>query len=113
MRRYDLRKQCAKHHIFGAEDWIEKDIQAYKRNGVRFNLGKDYALYTELFKRKRDTQKAKENLSKAMGYSRNAGPMGGPRNPSKHRPQSRGTTEAVPTPRNTAGIACPDAHRGR
>ncbi len=53
-------------HISEAEDWISKAIEADKRNGMMFNLGKDYAAYAELFKRKGDTPKAKENLKQAI-----------------------------------------------
>jgi hypothetical protein len=49
-----------------AEDWIKKAVEFDKRNGMMFYLGKDYILYSELFKRKEDFPKVKENLSKAI-----------------------------------------------
>ena len=49
-----------------AEHWIQKAIEADQRNRMMFNLGRDYALYAELFKRKGDRLKAKENLGKAI-----------------------------------------------
>jgi predicted ATPase len=49
-----------------AEVWIKKAIEADKRNGMRWHLGRDYALYADLFKRKGDQSKARENLGKAI-----------------------------------------------
>ena len=53
-------------HFAEAENWIEKAIEADTRNGMMFYLGQDYALYAELFQRKGDQSKAKENLSKSI-----------------------------------------------
>jgi tetratricopeptide (TPR) repeat protein len=53
-------------HISEAQNWIEKAIEVDNKNGTRWNLGKDYALYGELFKRKGNQPKAKENLNKAI-----------------------------------------------
>jgi tetratricopeptide (TPR) repeat protein len=52
-------------HISLAEEWIKKAIEADKSNSMMWYLGRDYALYAELFKRKGDQSKAKENLNKA------------------------------------------------
>ena len=49
-----------------AEVWIKKAIGADRRNGMMFDLGKDYRLYAELLRRKGDTPEAKENLQKAI-----------------------------------------------
>ena len=49
-----------------AEEWIKRAIEADKRDGMKFFLGKDYALYAELLKRKRDLTKARESLSQAV-----------------------------------------------
>jgi class 3 adenylate cyclase/tetratricopeptide (TPR) repeat protein len=49
-----------------AEDWVKKAIEFDKRNGMMFYLGRDYVLHSELFKRKEDLPKAKENLAKAI-----------------------------------------------
>jgi tetratricopeptide (TPR) repeat protein len=54
------------HHLFDSEDWIKKAIEADKRNGMMFHLGKNYALYSDLFKRKGDLLRARENLIKAI-----------------------------------------------
>jgi len=37
-----------------------------KKNGTMFFLGRDYAIYSELFRRKGDLSKARENLNKAI-----------------------------------------------
>ena len=63
-------------HMAEAEDWIKRAIEADKRNGMMFHLAKDYAAYAELFKRKGDTQKAKENLSKAIEIYKECGADG-------------------------------------
>jgi class 3 adenylate cyclase/tetratricopeptide (TPR) repeat protein/ribosomal protein L40E len=53
-------------HMNEAEDWINKAIEADKSNGMMWHLSRDYTLYAELFKRKGDQSKAKENLTKAI-----------------------------------------------
>ncbi len=53
-------------HTPEAEEWIMKAIEADKRDGMLFYLGKDYALYAELLKRKKDLPKARESLSQAV-----------------------------------------------
>jgi class 3 adenylate cyclase/tetratricopeptide (TPR) repeat protein len=49
-----------------AEKWINNAIEADKRTGMIWHLGRDSALYAEYFKRKGDLSKAKENLNKAI-----------------------------------------------
>ncbi len=53
-------------HISEAEDWIKKSTETNQKYGMRCNLAQDYALYADLFKRKDDLPKAKENLNKAI-----------------------------------------------
>ena len=53
-------------HMSEAEEWIKKAIEADRRNGMMWHLGRDYALYAELFKRKSDLSKAKANSNKAI-----------------------------------------------
>ena len=55
-----------KQHMSEAEQWINKAIEVDTRNGMMWYLGRDYALYGELFKRKRDQSKAKEKLNQAI-----------------------------------------------
>jgi len=49
-----------------AETWIKKGIEADNRNDTIWNLGRNYAHYAELLKRKGDQSKAKEKLNKAL-----------------------------------------------
>jgi tetratricopeptide (TPR) repeat protein len=49
-----------------AEDWIKKAIEFDKKNGMMFYLASDYILFADLFKRKKDFPKVKENLTKAI-----------------------------------------------
>jgi len=63
-------------HTSEAEHWIQKAIEADQRNRMMFHLGKDYALYAELFKRKGDRLKAQENLGKAIEILKECGADG-------------------------------------
>jgi uncharacterized phosphosugar-binding protein len=63
-------------HISEAEHWIRNAIEADQRNRMMFSLGKDYALYAELFKRKGDRLKTQENLGKAMEIFKECGADG-------------------------------------
>jgi class 3 adenylate cyclase/tetratricopeptide (TPR) repeat protein len=59
-----------------AEDWIKRAIEFDKRNGMMFYLARDYVLFSELFKRKGDQSKAKENLTKAIEIFKECGADG-------------------------------------
>jgi tetratricopeptide (TPR) repeat protein len=63
-------------HMSEAEHWIQKAIGADQMNRMMFHLGKDYALYAELFKRKGDRLKAQENLGKAIEIFKECGTDG-------------------------------------
>jgi class 3 adenylate cyclase/tetratricopeptide (TPR) repeat protein len=63
-------------HLSESEHWIQKAIEADQKNQMMFHLGKDYALYAELFKRKGDRSKARENLSKAIEIYKECGADG-------------------------------------
>jgi predicted ATPase/class 3 adenylate cyclase len=63
-------------HLSAAKDWIEKSIEEDTRNGKMFRLGEGYTLYAEIFKRKGDRTKAKENLIKAIDIYRECGADG-------------------------------------
>ena len=63
-------------HSFEAEDWVRKAIEADKRNGMMFYLGRDHALYADLLKRKGDRGKAKEDLRKAIEIYKECGADG-------------------------------------
>jgi len=78
MRRYigQILLNIDNERISDASDWIEKAIEAHKRNGMMFDLGRDHAVYAEVFKRKGDKSKAKENLTKAIDIYRECGADG-------------------------------------
>ena len=58
------------------EKWIMKAIESDKRNNMMWYLGRDYALYADLFKRKGDQSKAKESLNKAIEILKECGADG-------------------------------------
>ena len=62
--------------ISQAEEWIKKGKEANKRNGMMWDIGRDYALYADLFKRKGDQMKVKENLGKAIEIFKECGADG-------------------------------------
>ena len=78
MRRYlgEILLNIDDQHLSDAEGWVKKAIEADERNGVMFDLGMDYVLYVDLFKRKEDRSKAKENLSKALNILKRCGAEG-------------------------------------
>ena len=53
-------------HLYEAEEWISKAIQADQRNGMMFYLAKDHAVFADFFRRKDDMRSAKENLNRAI-----------------------------------------------
>ncbi|MBI4763916.1 MAG: AAA family ATPase [Deltaproteobacteria bacterium] len=59
-----------------AESWIKTAIDEEQVNGIRFELGKDYALYAEFFKRNGDLPKARENLGTAIKIMKECGADG-------------------------------------
>jgi len=63
-------------HLSESEHWIQKAIEADQRNRMMFHLGKDYALYADLFKRKGYRPKARENLGKAIEILKECGADG-------------------------------------
>jgi class 3 adenylate cyclase/tetratricopeptide (TPR) repeat protein len=63
-------------NITKAEECIKKAIEADKRDGMMWHLGRDYAFYAELFKLKGDKTKVKENLAKAKDILKECGADG-------------------------------------
>jgi len=63
-------------HLSEAEHWIQKATDADLENRTMFHLGRDFALYAELFKRKGDRSKARENLGKAIEILKECGADG-------------------------------------
>jgi len=65
-----------KDSLTEAEYWIKNAIEVDKKNSLMFYLGEDYALYTEIFKRKNNKTKAKEKLNKAIAIFKKCGADG-------------------------------------
>jgi class 3 adenylate cyclase/tetratricopeptide (TPR) repeat protein/ribosomal protein L40E len=63
-------------HMSEAEHWIQKAIESDQRNRMMFNLGRDYLIYSNLFKRKDDRSKVQENLGKAIEIFKECGADG-------------------------------------
>ena len=63
-------------HLSEAEDWIKRAIETNQKYGMMWNLARDYALYGELFKRKENFPKVKENLTKAIEIFKKCGADG-------------------------------------
>ena len=78
IRRYtgEILLNIDDQHMSDAESWIQKAIEMDERNGVMFELGMDFALYAELFRRKEDRSKAKEKLAKAINIFKECGADG-------------------------------------
>jgi class 3 adenylate cyclase/tetratricopeptide (TPR) repeat protein len=60
-------------HISEAEDWIKRSIETNQKHGMMWNLARDFALYSELFKRKNDLSKAEEYLNQAIEIFKECG----------------------------------------
>ena len=78
MRRYvgEILLNIEDQHMSEAEYWIGKAIEVDEGNGMMFDLGRDYALHSKLFRRKGDQSKAKENMNKAIGIFKECGADG-------------------------------------
>lgn len=78
VQRYigEILLNIGEHRRSDAEGWINKAIETDTRNGNRFFLGFDYALYAELFKRKGDKINARENLDEAIDIFKECGADG-------------------------------------
>jgi len=72
----DILLNIDDQHISEAEGWIKKAIEADREKDMRWNLGRDYALYAQLFKRKGDLSKARENLGRAIEILKECGADG-------------------------------------
>jgi len=62
--------------ISDAETFIQKAIELDKQHGLLFELANDYAIYSELFKRKRDRSRSIEYLVKAIEIFKECGSDG-------------------------------------
>jgi tetratricopeptide (TPR) repeat protein len=62
----DVMIQMDDDHMADAEIWIKKAIEADTRNGTRWDLATDHALYADWFKKRGDLLGAKEQLIRAI-----------------------------------------------
>ena len=78
MRRYigEILLNIDDQHMPEAKRWIQEAIEADNQNDMMFHLGQDYALYAQLFKRKSDQSKVRENLGKAIEILKECGADG-------------------------------------
>jgi tetratricopeptide (TPR) repeat protein len=78
VRRYlaEILLNIDDQHLAEAEGWAEKAIDSDERNGMQFRLGQDYVIYAEVFERKGDQSKAKENLNQATETFKKCGADG-------------------------------------
>ena len=78
MRKYiaEILLNLEGDHLKTAENWIHKAIAADKKNGMKFYLGRDYALSAEINNRKGDREKAKVNMNKAIDIFKECGADG-------------------------------------
>jgi len=72
----DVMLHLDDHHFPDAETWIQKAIDADTRNGARWQLARDYALYAEWFKKKGDTSMAEDSLHHAIDIFKECGADG-------------------------------------
>jgi tetratricopeptide (TPR) repeat protein len=72
MARYisEILLNLSDEYISDAEEWLKQAIEADRGNKMMWYLGRDYALYAELFKRKRKPSEARESLKKAISIFR-------------------------------------------
>lgn len=63
-------------YLKDAGSWIQQAMETDRQNGLMWDLGRDYAVYAALWKRKGGRSKAKENLDKAREIFRECGAEG-------------------------------------
>ena len=63
-------------HLSEAEEWIVQAIKEDKKNEMKHQLGHDYAIYAEIFKRKVQKSKARETFCKAIKIFKECGADG-------------------------------------
>jgi len=78
IRRYisEIYFGMNEERISEAEKWIKEAINADESNGVLFELGRDYSLYAEILKRKRDESLSLEYFNKALDIFKKCGADG-------------------------------------
>ncbi|MBW2203033.1 MAG: hypothetical protein JRF52_02770 [Deltaproteobacteria bacterium] len=72
----DILLHVDDEHMADAKVWIRKAIEVDTRNGTRWYLATDHALYADWFKKKGDLSSAKEQLTRAIEILRECGADG-------------------------------------
>ena len=72
----DVLLHVDNHHLSEAENWIKKAIEAYKSNGMMFELGRTYTLYAKLCAKNKDKLGAKANFARAIDIFKECGADG-------------------------------------
>jgi len=75
MRRYigEILLNICDQNAYVAKDWIETAIESYKKNSMKWFLGKSYALYAEMFRRNGEQSKAQESLCQSIEVFKECG----------------------------------------
>ncbi|RPI49992.1 MAG: hypothetical protein EHM49_09130, partial [Deltaproteobacteria bacterium] len=78
MARYiaDILFQLDEGCLPAAEEWVGKAIEADKRNRMKCDLGRDYALCAEVLRKKGQRSQAKGYLNRAIGVFKECGADG-------------------------------------
>ena len=78
MRKYiaEILLNLEGDHLITAENWIHQAIEADKKNGLKFYLGRDYVLSAEINERKGDPAKARLDMNKAIDIFKECGADG-------------------------------------
>ncbi len=63
-------------HMEKAETWIKKVVESGEYYHTRWQLARDYALYSDFFKKKGDLAQAREKLKTAIDIFRGVGADG-------------------------------------
>jgi len=62
----EILLKLSDQYISESEEWIKRALETDRTYGLRWNLGQDYAVYAQLFRRKGDSQEARQTLIKAI-----------------------------------------------
>jgi tetratricopeptide (TPR) repeat protein len=78
IRRYmgEILLNIDNRYLSEAEEWIREAIEVDAKEGMMWRVGRNYALYAEVFMCKGEQSKAKENLNKAIKIMKECGADG-------------------------------------
>lgn len=78
IRRYmgEILLNIDEERISEAEKWINEAITADNENGMLFELGRDYLVYSAILRRKGEESKAQESLHRATEVFKKCGADG-------------------------------------